>query len=265
MIFVQELAREEHGWNSFETESFQWITHRAEEQWRGVGVGISLDRFDSIVHKFSTKRGIWLVARLRGVGRVLLGSLHCHTGTTNAVYQEAVIEFAKACPRRFRHLPLVCGVDANEVPTWSIEEETDNIVAAGSSNLNLLLTEFTAIGASAQPPREADLRTPTHYPRDESRRGRQIDMIFARMVHLDRLHIEPERRHSIGSDHAIASSNLLISEGNTQHKWGNDSRPRWVSRELPETACIVDEDDLRLLAKNCTSRTGLRRIVIPMK
>ena len=108
VIFVQELAREEHGWNSFETESFQWITHRAEEQWRGVGVGISLDRFDSIIHKFATKRGIWLVARLRGVGRVLLGSLHCHTGTTNAVYQ-------RSCHRIHQGLPSEISPPASRV------------------------------------------------------------------------------------------------------------------------------------------------------
>ena len=252
IIFVQELAREEHGWNSFETDSYQWITHRAADQWRGVGIAISLDRFDSVVYKSSTSRGIWLVVRIRGIGRILLGALHCHTGVTNAVYQGAVLEFVKSCPRKYRHLPLLCGVDANEVPRWIPEGEEEHLTAAGSSNINILISELANIGAMPKPPRRDDVLVPTHYPRDDTRRGRQIDMIFARQAQVDDLLIEPERRHSIGSDHAIISGELFCSSGSTQMKWGNDSRPRWVCSDLPTEHMIIEEEDLCELAKRCT-------------
>ena len=252
VVFVQEIAREHHGWNSFDTEHFHWVAHRSPDQWRGVAVGISIDLFDSVIHKIATRRGIWLVVRVRGVGRVIFGSLHCHTGVPNAVYQAAVIEFAKACPRRFRHLPLVCGVDANEVPRWSEAEGEQPFVESGSSNLNLLVSEMLNIGASACGPQQCDQASPTHFPRDTTRAGRHIDMIFSRLANISALSIDAERRHVIGTDHALLSGELYTHSGKSRHVWGNDSRPRWVVRELPDDFVIVDDEDLQQLAKRHT-------------
>ena len=252
VVFVQEIAREDHGWNSFDTEHFHWIAHRSPDQWRGVAVGISTDLFDSVIHKIATRRGIWLVVRIRGIGRVILGSLHCHTGVPNAVYQAAVIEFAKACPRKFRHLPLLCGIDANEVPRWNEDEDERAFVESGSSNLNLLVSEMLNIGASACGPRECDRSSPTHFPRDITRAGRHIDMIFSRQANVGSLNIDAERRHVIGSDHALLYGELSTATGRSKHVWGNDSRPRWVVQELPGDFTIVDDDDLQQLAKKYT-------------
>ena len=54
-------------------------------EWRAVGVGITNDKLDCVVGKVATNRGIWILARLRGLGRVVIGSMHCHTGATNAI------------------------------------------------------------------------------------------------------------------------------------------------------------------------------------
>ena len=252
IVFVQELAREHHGWNSFETEHFQWYSHRANEQWRGVAIAISLEHFDSVLHKVATPRGIWLVVRLRGLGRVILGSLHCFTGVTNAIYQAAVVEFLKACPRKYRHLPLICGVDANEVPTWNVDEENHVFADSGSSNLNLLVNEMMNIGASPCGPRDEDQRKPTHFPRDATRAGRHIDMIFCRLARLSPACVDAERRLMIGSDHGLVCSEIFSDRGPSRQVWGNDSRPRWVTHELPGDFLIIDDGDLQQLAKTYT-------------
>ena len=216
-----------------------------------MGVGIAKDKFDSVVFKKSTDRGIWLVVRIVGLGRFILGSLHAHTGVTNSVYQSAIHEFIAACPKKFRHLPLLCGVDANEVPTWLIDEAQNVEVGDCSANLNALLHDCLQQGVAPAPPKAEHRLTWTHYPRDESRNGRHIDMMFKRQVHITPLSVDAERRHCIGSDHALLSGDLWIAGGPTCSRWKHDSRARWVTCSLPD-GVIVDEEDLTKLAKSYT-------------
>ena len=254
IIAVQELSRCEAGWRTFDTAEFHWVSHRSENQWRGVGIAIALDKFDSILYKVASSRGLWVVARLKGLGRVLLGSLHCHTGVTNAIYQAAVHEFFATCPRRFRHLPVFCGVDANEVPVWVDSDSEDSLeFGTGNGNINELVAAAMQLGMRPSSPLSHLRHAPTHFPRDESREGRQIDMIFVKQLHALPHDIDAERRHCIGSDHALLHGDLLCSPGSSKSRWFNDSRPRWVTSELPSDFIICDEDDVRELAKR-TSR-----------
>ncbi|CAE7836114.1 unnamed protein product [Symbiodinium sp. CCMP2592] len=108
----------------------------------------------------------------------------------------AAQEFAKLCPRKYRHLPVVCGVDANEVPHWDLGEDGQLAIGTCSSNLNVLIHG-------------------------------QIDMMFSRHIHIQPLMFEPDRRHLIGTDHAIVLGGLPDIE-------------------------IVDEDDLIEIASKCT-------------
>ena len=115
IISVQEVSRGEEGWITENTELFHWVLHRAHDQWRATGVGFANDKLDCIIGKVATNRGVWILTRLKGIGRVVFGSLHCHTGATNAVYQAAVARFAHECPRKWRQYSVWCGVDANEL------------------------------------------------------------------------------------------------------------------------------------------------------
>ena len=250
IICVQELAREHEGWDEFDTEEFHWVTHRHCYQWRGVGIAFAKDVFDSTLAKTATSRGIWTVVRINGLGRIIVGSLHAHTGVTNSVFQAAVREFMGECPRKYRHLPLLCGVDANEVPKW-IEGDLGWEVGTCSSNLNELLHAALQHGLKAQAPHADQLQVPTHYPRDSSRSGRQIDMIFSRMVNLTPVTIDPERRHVIGSDHGVVYADILQQAGSRKAQWGNDSKARWVVSDLPEVE-IIDDLDITQLATMCT-------------
>ncbi|CAE7637075.1 pol [Symbiodinium sp. CCMP2592] len=250
LLFVQEISRDVAGWDDFDTDEFHWVVHRDPRQWRGVAIGFSLDIFDSVLFKIACSRGIWLVARVKGLGRVVLGSLHAHTGTTNAVYQAAIHEFLDACPRRFRHLPLLCGVDANEVPTWIDTADGHLDIGTSSTNLNEMIHGANQLGCKPIPPCLAHRNSPTHFPRDPLRSGRQIDMILNRQINVDSLVIDAERRHVVGSDHAFVYSEIY-SQKSSKATWGNDSRARWVHTSLP-TCEIVDAEDLELLAEKYT-------------
>ena len=250
ILCVQEIARDEPGWGEFDSEQFQWITHRAEGQWRGVGIGVAIDKFDCIIKKVSCSRGMWCLIRIHGLGRVVCGSLHAHTGVTNVVYQAAVHEFFHAMPACWRQYPLVCGVDANETCTLVQGENFSLEAGLGSTNLGVLLHEALQHGCSPLAPHFAQRNDPTHFPRDESRRGRQIDMIISRMIDIGPVTLEPDRRYSIGSDHTILHAEIS-SKGNKKLRWGNDSRARWVVQDLP-SCIIVDDEDVAVLARACS-------------
>ncbi|CAE6972900.1 unnamed protein product [Symbiodinium microadriaticum] len=251
IILAQEVSRGEEGWSEFDKDEFHWVSHRAQGQWRGVAVGIAIDKFDSTIWKGKTSRGIWVVSCVKGIGRVVPRSLHCHTGVTTDVYQAAATEFAATCPRKYRHLPLVCGVDANEVPQWNSEEDGRLAVGQCSANLNVLLHDCLQQGITAVPPEPVFKNAWTHFPRDENRSGRQIDVLLQRQMHLKDVVVHADRRFAIGTDHALLVSELWMSGGPAKTRWGHDSRARWVHRDLPPKQ-IVDEQDLIDLSKECT-------------
>ena len=251
ILCVQEIAKDVCGWDEFESEHFQWITHRASSQWRGTGIGIAVDKFDCIVQKIATGRGLWVLARIHGLGRVVCGTLHGHTGTTNAVYQAAVLEFIRELPAKWRQYPLLCGIDANEVPCWEIDEEGDMRVGSSSTNMNVLVHEAMHIGGRFLSPCPEQLSAPTHFPRDENRTGRQIDVLLHRQMCLGGLNIDAARRHCIGSDHAFIFADVYLNKKIPKLRWGNDSRARWVVADLPARV-IVDDEDIQLLAKEYT-------------
>ena len=252
-IAVQEVARDEPGWKEYNDDQFCWLLHRHEHQYRGVGLGVAQDLFDCIVDKTATERGIWALVRVKGIGRVVLGSLHCHTGATQKTYASAVHTFFKAFKRKWRGYPIMLGVDANEQPTWNKENENEDDfnITNTSVNLEALLEEVYNLGLKAVTPIDSQLSTPTHYPRDPMRTGRQIDMLFTKSLMVSRSRIRPDMRHCIGTDHAEINCDIF-SSGSRFQPWGSDTRPRKLSALLPHQHTIVDGDDLCHLAQTCT-------------
>ena len=255
VLLVQEVSRDEAGWCSTEGDHFHWVTYRDPLMWRGVGVGIAADKLDCIISKRSTRRGIWVLARVKGLGRVVFGSLHALTGVTNAKYQEAIIDFNRSLPSTWQQYPVLCGVDANEVPVW--REEVDDmeisspvLLVSASSNMNLFVDQFLRGDLRPVRPRLEQLKAPTHFPRDSSRSGRQIDMVWQKRLNCGPVRIDADRRHTIGTDHAALVIDLFVKQKSSL-RWGNDSRARWVVKELPD-GDIHDEDDLIKLAKQCS-------------
>ena len=250
IVFAQEIARDQSGWDSHNSEFFHWVSHRAPNHYRGVAIGVAGDKLDCIIQKIASGRGMWVLARIRGLGRVVLGTMHCHTGATNAIYQAAAHAFIRSCPRKWRHYPLLCGVDVNEDMTWFQQEETRAALASGSSNLNEVSQLFLEIGVGPVAPVHAQWGSPTFFPRDETRRGRHIDAVWMRRMSVEHVHIDGPRRHVVGTDHALLHADIY-SLGKTINMWGNDSRPRYMCSDLPDHT-IGGADDVAVMAKQCT-------------
>ncbi|CAE7484674.1 unnamed protein product [Symbiodinium sp. CCMP2592] len=258
IICAQEVARSDEGWDTKDTDHFHFISYRSRDLWRGVAVGFAIDKFDSVIGKIATPRGIWLLVRLRGLGRVVVGSMHAYTGVTNAKYQGAILKFVRGCPSKWRQYPLACGIDANEVPRWFHNEDSEKgELDCSSTNLNFLATEAAHLGALPLAPKFSQWKSPTHFPRDETRVGRQIDTLWYRSLNLKPANIDGDRRHVIGTDHGIITSDVMVAQRSSA-QWGNDSRPRWVVGDLPQIT-ITEVADITDLARSCTrphSSTG---------
>ena len=197
-----------------------------------------------------------MLARIKGLGRIVLGSLHALTGVTNAKYQEAVLEFLRGLPSSWRQYPVICGFDANETPVWveagaDMDISSPDLLSMSSPNMNVLVDQCLRLDIRPIRPVLSQLKAPTHFPRDSTRRGRQIDMIWQRKIHCSPVEIDAERRHSIGTDHAALLVDIFVAQ-KTPLCWGNDSKPRWMTMELPHDFTIVDEGDLSRIAARCT-------------
>ncbi|CAE7769231.1 unnamed protein product [Symbiodinium sp. CCMP2592] len=250
IVLAQEVSRGEVGWDTTNTELFHWVHHQSPRQWRGVAIGIAHDKLDSVIHRVSTSRGIWLLARLKGLGRVAIGALHCHTGATNAIYQAAVLQFTQECPGRWRQYPLICGIDANEELKWMEGDDCRISLRRGSTNLELLSHQMLHLGACPIGPTRAQWECPSHFPRDETRVGRQIDGVWSRLLDTNEVRLDAERRHVIGTDHALVYVDLF-SNGKSQDRWGRDSRPRYLCADIPSVD-IQTAADLAQVARACT-------------
>ena len=226
LLCVQEVSRGKDGWDEHETDCFLWFSHQDASQWRGVGIGVSRDLFDCVTDKVACKRGAAWVVRLKNHKRIILCSLHCPTGVTVGQYHQDVHDFRRRLRRWHPDLPLVAGVDANEVVGWN-SDEADGACIRSSSKLDKLLEATSGMHLRPVPPRREDRNVPTHYPRDESREGRHIDAIFVRMVGGGQVSVKPEMRLEINTDHALLEMHIEIHK--TRPAVWVDSRPRWVA------------------------------------
>ncbi|CAE7674710.1 unnamed protein product, partial [Symbiodinium sp. CCMP2456] len=251
-VAVQEVARGEPGWDELNDDHFHWVLHRHGEQYRGVGIGIAQDLLDSVVDKIASPRGIWVLARIKGIGGVVFGSIHCHTGATQQTYANAVQQFFYGLKRKWRQYPIVLGADVNEQPGWHEAEEGHAEVINANVNLSAFLEEATREGIVPVVPAPSLRQSPTHFPRDATREGRQIDMILGKSMTMSNVHFRPELRHCIGTDHAELHVDIYTSISRFQ-AWGQDTRPRRLASLLPDHEIIVDEEDLRKLARECTA------------
>ena len=144
-----------------------------------------------------------------------------------------------------KRYPCIIGTDLNETIRWGEDGE----MMAGTANLNYFVNNASAQGWTPVTPKPECRRMPAHYPRDANREGCQIDALWSRQVSMSPVVIDAEARHRSGTDHALLSSRRMLQCKPT--KWGNDSRPRFVVRHLPDEP-LVDVDDISALAKTHT-------------
>ena len=84
-----------------------------------------------------------------------------------------------------------------------MEEESCLVLGHSSSNLNHLVGEAERAGCRVLAPQAHQKHTPTHFPRDESRSGRQTDIMLVRDLAAEAVVIVPERRLTLSTDHAL--------------------------------------------------------------
>ena len=251
LLCIQEMPRGPPGWDDHATDNFVWFSHQGKEQWRGVGIGVAREIFDSITDKTFCERGAAWVVRLKNHKRFILASLHCPTGVSVTTYQRDVTEFKQALRRWHVDLPVLCGVDVNEVVGWNTEDSADASIRAGAK-IDKTLEVMANLNMRPVAPQMCDRLRPTHYPRDENRAGRHIDAIFSRRVGVTPVVLRPELRVEINTDHALLEMYVEIQK--TRPARWFDSRPRWVVGEEPLPPVQSFGDPEHLSTSRCKPR-----------
>ncbi|CAE7942707.1 unnamed protein product [Symbiodinium sp. KB8] len=250
-LAVQEAPRGECGWSEEQTDGFTWLLHQASEQWRGVGIGIFVDLYDCFTDRIACGRGAAWVVRLKNAKRFVLGSLHCPTGVTVAVYYQAVQEFRKMLQSWHADLPCFVGVDVNESVIWSCEEEENDgrVGIRGGGKIDKFLEVVSCLHLTPVARIWDDRWKATHYPRDVSREGRHIDCVLVRGATCTPVCVDADVRMHINTDHAMLCTDVDIQR-TRGGKW-RDSRARWVTdpEALWQPQCW---DDVKQMARSCT-------------
>eukprot|EP00439_Symbiodinium_sp_Y106_P047279 s313_g6.t1 len=194
-----------------------------------------------------TKVSMAVLAKIRGVGRIVFCSFHAPTGVTCNEYMRECRDVKKLTEGKWQQYPCVSGVDINEEIKWHEDEQVS--LALGNSNFQEFVDVMQGMKFHVVQPRHDQLHAPTHFPRDETRQGRQIDAFFVRGVKTEEVNIDAERRKTINTDHAALV--MLCKFNRTARHWGEDSRPRWVCKTLGGES-LVDWEDVVELARTHT-------------
>ena len=252
VLCMQEMARRQPGWevsDDGDLGDFFWVSHQDSMQWRPTGIGISLNIVESLIGKKKIPRGIAILAKIKDWGRVVICSVHAPTGVTCDEYLARVREATQLLGAKWQQYPCVVGIDVNEAVMWN-DAEDGLQPHLGNTNFQETINTMSAVGLRPLPPLDDQLHLPTHYPRDSTRQGRQIDMVFCRHLRGSRVYIDEPRRHIINSDHAALIVDFFIAR--KARVWRSDSRARWVHSEIPQDTIIVDMDDVMDLAAQHT-------------
>ena len=260
LLAIQEAPRGESGWSEENTDGFTWLLHRSCDQWRGVGIGISNDLYDCHTDRTSCSRGAAWVVRLKNAKRFILGSLHCPTGVTVAVYYKAVQEFRKMLQAWHSDLPCFVGVDVNESIVWNCEEEEGLGVVGirGGGKIDKFLEVASCLRLSPVAPVWDERWMATHYPRDICREGRHIDCILVRGASSGAVRVDADIRQHINTDHAMLHAAVEL-QGTRGGKW-RDCRARWVT-DVETLWCPSTWDELTEMARRCTKPRTKRKFV----
>ncbi|CAE7710560.1 unnamed protein product, partial [Symbiodinium sp. CCMP2456] len=257
LLCVQEAPRDVSGWREEHTDGFVWLLHQGDGQWRGCGIAVSHELFDSTTDRVSCSFGAAWVVRLKNTQRFVLASLHLPTGVNVTKYYQATTMVRKMLQGWHEELPCFVGVDVNTALVWNrAAEEEGEIGLQSGGKIDKFLEMIGCLRLRIQAPRLIDRWVPTHYPRDELRDGRHIDCILTRGLASSEVVVDPDVRLHINTDHALLRCTVEL--GRTRGGRWRDSRPRFVVD--PDSVCAPQTwEDVKQMAKDvCKPRVVQR-------
>ena len=251
LIVLQEVPRQETGWQSQTFDSLKVVSHREENQWRGVGVGFS-EKSWTAMRKVSSENGVWVRLRHLSMGQELwLGSLYVKPDCNQAEHERRVQQHLDCLPAT--HLPVALGCDLNSPLTWVQQKDKGAQAAAGSGKSNQFLTQLGSRGIGVIPPSCEQLQVPTSRPRQQDRNGRIIDFISGARLVAKECVVHVGSHSVLGTDHELLTTDLVFS--GLRNRRRPNTKPRQLVKEIG-TVLEVDQQILRKMAAEHTEARG---------
>ncbi|CAE7292934.1 pol [Symbiodinium necroappetens] len=193
LIVIQEVARQEPGWQRQTHDAWQSLLFRDPDAWRGVGLIFKPAQW-SVMRRKTTERGAWFRVRHVSGSELWVGAAHFTPGTSQAVHGAQVSAHLKGLPPT--HLPVLLGCDVNARISWCVGDEGEGIPTAKNGKMFDFLAQCKGRGLDPVAPDEQDFETPTSCPRQEGRTGSQIDVVLG--------------ARALGTDHELLSAVVHI-------------------------------------------------------
>ena len=247
LIVVQEVARQEPGWQRTSLEQWQGLQHREPDAWRGTGLIYRPTRW-RVMRRKVTPRGTWFRLRHISGTELWVGTAHFTPGTSQAVHAEQVCAHLQGLPPN--QLPVLLGCDVNSVMSWASGEHEEGVPAPKNGKTFEFLSQCRSRGLSAIAPLPEDFETPTSCPRQDLRAGKQIDAVLGARVKTGPLHIHQGSHKALGTDHELLEVWVTVLEGRQGRPY-QTSPKCWVGgiTSVPQP---LDQHTLVQLAAQCT-------------
>ena len=247
LIVVQEVARQEPGWQRQHHDTWQALLHRDPDAWRGVGLIFNPSRWN-VMRRKTTERGAWFRIRHTTGTELWIGSAHFTPGTSQAVHAAQVANHLQGLPAT--HLPVLWGCDVNSQLSWCLGSLGEGLPTAKNGKTFEFLSQCKGRDLDLVPPVEADFETPTSCPRQDSRAGKQIDAIVKGRVHTEPLQIHQGSHKALGTDHELLSTVVHVKCGRAGRPYRTN--PRIWTGGVTSIEDELDQRRLAQLAQECT-------------
>ncbi|CAE7394886.1 NLRC3 [Symbiodinium necroappetens] len=247
LILVQEVARQEAGWQRTTLEQWQSLQHREADAWRDTGLIYRPTQW-RVMRRKVTPRGTWFRLRHITGTELWVGTAHFTPGTSQIVHAEQVSAHLQGLPPT--QLPVLLGCDVNSVMSWASDEQGEGVPAAKNGKTFEFLSQCRSRGLTAIAPPAQDFETPTSCPRQDRRAGKQIDAILGARVRTGPLLIHQGSHKALGTDHELLEVRAAITEGHKGRPY-QTSPKIWIGG-ITSVPQVLDQPALTALAAKCT-------------
>ncbi|CAE7333489.1 pol [Symbiodinium necroappetens] len=249
LIVVQEVARQEAGWQTQHHDTWQALLHRDADAWRGVGLIFRPSSW-SVMRRKTTERGAWFRVRHATGTELWVGTAHFTPGTSQAVHASQVANHLQGLPAT--QLPVLRGCDVNSQLSWSSGEYGEGLPTAKNGKTFEFLSQCKGRGLDLVPPSEEDFETPASCPRQDLRAGKQIDAILQGRARVETLSIHKGSHKALGTDHELLSVVVHLRGGRAGRP--HRTNPRIWTGGLESIEGPLDHKELMRLAQQHTRR-----------
>ncbi|CAE7941965.1 ZDHHC3, partial [Symbiodinium sp. KB8] len=246
ILLVQECPRDKEGWCFDFQNGFRLVTYRQASMWRGMGI-LFHPKVWAVISKRFSPRGVWLHLRhLESQETTWFSTAHFSPGVTQEAYEAEVEGHFKLRPKQAK--ATVFQGDLNSGFRWYRDGERVE-AAPREGKADIFVRYATEAGLDFVPLEGSQWDTPTSRPRQQGRRGTQIDYMMCSGIRRGFCSVHVDSHMRLGTDHECVSASLTLKTPRVVQRTTTGPRV-WTGYK--GTITDMNQGILEGLARQCT-------------